>query len=141
MVLMTEIQSKDTSRDHHVVDALWWPVGGLVPTGNVLVYCRFSTSYWNMFNHVIFSISLKVKEMARKLDSLLEGIEGEGGLRDASICAHRSSVLELEEGIESVSEKCRIWRILQYIQSGTLDMDRFQSQSSTTSNNHTSKLL
>ncbi|KAH0725218.1 hypothetical protein KY284_001083 [Solanum tuberosum] len=52
-----------------------------------------------------------VEEMARKLDSLLEGIEGEGGLRDASICAHRSSVLELEEGIESVSEKCRIWRV------------------------------
>ncbi|KAK6803200.1 hypothetical protein RDI58_000984 [Solanum bulbocastanum] len=59
--------------------------------------CRFSTSYWNMFNYAIFSISLKVEEMARKLNSLLEGIEGEGGLRDASICAHRSSVLELEE--------------------------------------------
>nr|XP_016501123.1 PREDICTED: nuclear pore complex protein NUP214-like isoform X2 [Nicotiana tabacum] len=51
-----------------------------------------------------------VEEMARKLDSLLEGIEGEGGFRDASINAHRSSVLALEEGIESVSEKCRIWR-------------------------------
>nr|XP_018631092.1 nuclear pore complex protein NUP214 isoform X3 [Nicotiana tomentosiformis] len=51
-----------------------------------------------------------VEEMARKLDSLLEGIEGEGGFRDASIRAHRSSVLALEEGIESVSEKCRIWR-------------------------------
>ncbi|OIT39707.1 nuclear pore complex protein nup214 [Nicotiana attenuata] len=51
-----------------------------------------------------------VEEMARKLDGLLEGIEGEGGFRDASIRAHRSSVLALEEGIESVSEKCRIWR-------------------------------
>ncbi|XP_055818482.1 nuclear pore complex protein NUP214 isoform X2 [Solanum dulcamara] len=51
-----------------------------------------------------------VEEMARKLHSLLEGIEGEGGFRDASISAHRSSVLALEEGIESVSEKCRIWR-------------------------------
>jgi len=70
-----------------------------------------------MFNHVICSISLKVEEMARKLDSLLEGIEGEGGLRDASICAHRSSVLELEEGIESVSEKCRIWRVSFHIYS------------------------
>lgn len=70
-----------------------------------------------MLNHVIFSIFLKVEEMARKLDSLLEGIEGEGGFRDASIRAHRSSVLALEEGIESVSEKCRIWRVSFHIHS------------------------
>ncbi|MCD7449766.1 hypothetical protein HAX54_001335, partial [Datura stramonium] len=58
-----------------------------------------------------------VEEMARKLDSLLEGIEGEGGFRDASIHAHRSSVLALEEGMESVSEKCRIWRVSFHIHS------------------------
>ncbi|KAJ8574010.1 hypothetical protein K7X08_010521 [Anisodus acutangulus] len=63
-----------------------------------------------------------VEEMARKLDSLLEGIEGEGGFRDASIRAHMSSVLALEEGIESVSEKCRIWRAVMDEQLGEVQL-------------------
>ncbi|XP_059281673.1 nuclear pore complex protein NUP214 isoform X2 [Lycium ferocissimum] len=63
-----------------------------------------------------------VEEMARKLDSLLEGIEGEGGFRDASIRAHRSSVLALEEGIENVSEKCRIWRAVMDEQLGEVQL-------------------
>uniref|UniRef100_A0A3Q7EWX0 Uncharacterized protein n=1 Tax=Solanum lycopersicum TaxID=4081 RepID=A0A3Q7EWX0_SOLLC len=63
-----------------------------------------------------------VEEMARKLDDLLEGIEGEGGFRDASIRAHNSSVLALEEGIESVSEKCRIWRAVMDKQLGEVQL-------------------
>ncbi|XP_027770395.1 nuclear pore complex protein NUP214 isoform X5 [Solanum pennellii] len=63
-----------------------------------------------------------VEEMARKLDDLLEGIEGEGGFRDASIRAHSSSVLALEEGIESVSEKCRIWRAVMDKQLGEVQL-------------------
>ncbi|KAH0700926.1 hypothetical protein KY284_015141 [Solanum tuberosum] len=63
-----------------------------------------------------------VEEMARKLDGLLEGIEGEGGFRDASIRAHSSSVLALEEGIESVSEKCRIWRAVMDKQLGEVQL-------------------
>uniref|UniRef100_A0A3Q7EWX9 Nuclear pore complex protein NUP214 n=1 Tax=Solanum lycopersicum TaxID=4081 RepID=A0A3Q7EWX9_SOLLC len=63
-----------------------------------------------------------VEEMARKLDDLLEGIEGEGGFRDASIRAQSSSVLALEEGIESVSEKCRIWRAVMDKQLGEVQL-------------------
>ncbi|CAN4124342.1 unnamed protein product [Withania somnifera] len=63
-----------------------------------------------------------VEEMARKLDSLLEGIEGEGGFIYASIRAHTSSVLALEEGIESVSEKCRIWRAVMDEQRGEVQL-------------------
>ncbi|XP_069149412.1 nuclear pore complex protein NUP214 isoform X4 [Solanum lycopersicum] len=63
-----------------------------------------------------------VEEMARKLDDLLKGIEGEGGFRDASIRAQSSSVLALEEGIESVSEKCRIWRAVMDKQLGEVQL-------------------
>ncbi|PHT54940.1 hypothetical protein CQW23_03426 [Capsicum baccatum] len=63
-----------------------------------------------------------VEEMARKLDRLLEDVEGEGGFRDASIRAHRSSVLALEEGIESVSEKWRISRVVMDEQLGEVQL-------------------
>ncbi|KAH6765370.1 hypothetical protein C2S52_000196 [Perilla frutescens var. hirtella] len=51
-----------------------------------------------------------VEEMAKKLDNLLEGIEGNGGFRDASITSHTKYVSELEEGIWALSEKCRMWK-------------------------------
>nr|GME14484.1 nuclear pore complex protein NUP214 [Ipomoea batatas]GME21289.1 nuclear pore complex protein NUP214 [Ipomoea batatas] len=51
-----------------------------------------------------------VEEMARKLDDLLEGIEGEGGFMDASIASQESSVITLEKGIQALSDRCRLWR-------------------------------
>lgn len=49
--------------------------------------------------------------MAKKLDNLLEGIEGKGGFRDASITSQTNSVIALEEGIWALSDRCRIWRV------------------------------
>ncbi|KAL1565696.1 nuclear pore complex protein NUP214-like isoform X2 [Salvia divinorum] len=51
-----------------------------------------------------------VEEMAKKLDSLLEGIEGKGGFMDASITSQAKYVTELEEGIWALSDKCGMWR-------------------------------
>ncbi|KAL0369970.1 UNVERIFIED_CONTAM: hypothetical protein Sangu_0315100 [Sesamum angustifolium] len=52
-----------------------------------------------------------VEEMARKLDKLLEGIEGKGGFRDASITSQTHSVVELEDCIWALSDRCRTWRV------------------------------
>ncbi|CAA0829036.1 Nuclear pore complex protein NUP214 [Striga hermonthica] len=51
-----------------------------------------------------------VEEMAKKLDILLEGIEGKGGFLDASITSQTKSVTELEDNIWTLSSKCRKWR-------------------------------
>ncbi|XP_047966903.1 nuclear pore complex protein NUP214 isoform X2 [Salvia hispanica] len=51
-----------------------------------------------------------VEEMAKKLDNLLEGIEGKGGFMDASINSQAKHVTELEEGIWALSDKCGMWR-------------------------------
>ncbi|KAL0436775.1 UNVERIFIED_CONTAM: Nuclear pore complex protein [Sesamum radiatum] len=50
-----------------------------------------------------------VEEMARKLDKLLEGIEGKGGFMDASITFQKQSVVELEDCIWALSDRCRTW--------------------------------
>lgn len=52
--------------------------------------------------------------MARKLDDLLEGIEGEGGFMDASIASQENSVITLEKGIQALSDRCRLWRVSFY---------------------------
>lgn len=49
--------------------------------------------------------------MAKKLDILLEDIEGEGGFRDASITSQTNSLMELEEGVWALSDRCRIQRV------------------------------
>lgn len=49
--------------------------------------------------------------MAKKLDSLLEGIERKGGFRDASITSQTRYVTDLEEGIWALSDKCGMWRV------------------------------
>ncbi|XP_057781176.1 nuclear pore complex protein NUP214 [Salvia miltiorrhiza] len=51
-----------------------------------------------------------VEEMTKTLDNLLEGIEGKGGFRDASITSQTEYVTELEEGIWALSDKCGMWR-------------------------------
>ncbi|CAH9051123.1 unnamed protein product [Cuscuta europaea] len=50
------------------------------------------------------------EEMTRELDDLLQEIEGDGGFLDACITSQESSVITLEEGIQALSEKCRMWR-------------------------------
>ncbi|KAL6500068.1 hypothetical protein OROGR_027978 [Orobanche gracilis] len=51
----------------------------------------------------------QVGEMANKLDILLEGIEGKGGFLDASITSQTKSVMELEDGIWTLSSRCKTW--------------------------------
>ncbi|XP_042481599.1 nuclear pore complex protein NUP214 isoform X2 [Macadamia integrifolia] len=51
-----------------------------------------------------------VKEMAKELDTLLSYIEKEGGFRDACTVFQRSSVLALEQEMENLSDRCRVWR-------------------------------
>lgn len=49
--------------------------------------------------------------MAKNLDSLLEGIEGEGGFRDASITSQTQCLAGLEEDIWALSSRCRIRKV------------------------------
>ncbi|OVA13799.1 Nuclear pore complex protein [Macleaya cordata] len=51
-----------------------------------------------------------VNGMARELDTLLSSIEEEGGFRDACTVFQKTSVLALEQGLENLSERCRVWR-------------------------------
>ncbi|PIA53292.1 hypothetical protein AQUCO_00900103v1 [Aquilegia coerulea] len=51
-----------------------------------------------------------VNDMAKELDTLLSCIEGEGGFRDACIMSQESSVLKVEQGLENLTEKCRVWK-------------------------------
>ncbi|KAL3529808.1 hypothetical protein ACH5RR_009130, partial [Cinchona calisaya] len=51
-----------------------------------------------------------VEVMAKKMDRLLEAIGGEGGLKDASVTSQEGSVVALEAGLSSISERCRMWR-------------------------------
>ena len=54
---------------------------------------------------------LQVEVMARKMDSLLEAIGGAGGFRDASTTSQEDSVVALEEGLWTISERCRMWSV------------------------------
>lgn len=51
-----------------------------------------------------------VEEMTNKLNNLLEGIEGKGGFKDASVTSQEKAVMELEDGIWALSGKCRTWK-------------------------------
>ncbi|KAJ0021493.1 hypothetical protein Pint_31483 [Pistacia integerrima] len=51
-----------------------------------------------------------LKEMTKELDALLQSIEERGGFRDACTISQMSKVQELEQGIGTLSEKCRMWR-------------------------------
>ncbi|XP_070664964.1 nuclear pore complex protein NUP214 isoform X13 [Malus domestica] len=51
-----------------------------------------------------------IKEMTKELDMLLQSIEGAGGFRDACTVNQKGSVEELERGIETLSDRCRLWK-------------------------------
>ncbi|KAL2540818.1 Nuclear pore complex protein [Abeliophyllum distichum] len=51
-----------------------------------------------------------VEEMANKLNNLLEGIEGKGGFKDASVASQEKAVMELEDGIWALSDRCSMWK-------------------------------
>ncbi|KAL3850357.1 hypothetical protein ACJIZ3_012239 [Penstemon smallii] len=51
-----------------------------------------------------------VEEMVKNLDLLLEDIEGKGGFKDASITSLEKIVKELEDGVRTLSNRCRMWR-------------------------------
>ncbi|KAJ6704622.1 NUCLEAR PORE COMPLEX PROTEIN NUP214 ISOFORM X1 [Salix purpurea] len=53
-----------------------------------------------------------IKELAKELDTLLECIEEKGGFRDACTVFLRGSVLDLEEGMGTLSENCRELKIM-----------------------------
>lgn len=50
--------------------------------------------------------------MTKELDVLLSSIEQPGGFRDASTVSHKKSVETAEQGIQKLSEKCRIWQVM-----------------------------
>ena len=64
-----------------------------------------------VFSLLIFTL-FQVKEMAKELDTLLQCIEGPGGFRDACTIFQKTSVMELEQGIGTLSENCRMWRVM-----------------------------
>ncbi|XP_017218330.1 nuclear pore complex protein NUP214 isoform X1 [Daucus carota subsp. sativus] len=53
---------------------------------------------------------LSVEEMTKELDLLLEHIEGLGGFGDASMSHQNNSVIALEDGIWTLSERCGNWK-------------------------------
>ncbi|KAL2928184.1 hypothetical protein RDABS01_028907 [Bienertia sinuspersici] len=55
--------------------------------------------------------------MAIELDKLLESIEEAGGFKDVCTAAHRSSVKALEEGMDSLSERNRVWQVVHELES------------------------
>jgi len=53
--------------------------------------------------------------MANELDKLLECIEEEGGFIYACTTAHRGSLETLEDGMKSLSERTRVWKVITFI--------------------------
>ncbi|KAL5563783.1 hypothetical protein UlMin_033530 [Ulmus minor] len=51
-----------------------------------------------------------IKDMTKELDMLLHSIEKPGGFRDACTILQKNSVEVLEQGIGTLSDKCRKWR-------------------------------
>lgn len=49
--------------------------------------------------------------MTKELDVLFEHIEGLGGFGDASVSEQKNSVIALEEGIWTLSERCGKWKV------------------------------
>lgn len=77
----------------------------------IFIVCLQLAGFYHALFHVTVCLYLQVEEMAKKLDNLLEGIEGKGGFRDASITSQTKYVTELEEGIWALSDKCGMWRV------------------------------
>ncbi|KAF2314580.1 hypothetical protein GH714_027753 [Hevea brasiliensis] len=61
-----------------------------------------------------------IKEMAKELDSLLQSIEEPGGFRDACTVSQRGSIEALEEHMQTLSEKCRMWTSMMNEQLGEI---------------------
>ncbi|XP_060973660.1 nuclear pore complex protein NUP214 isoform X1 [Cannabis sativa] len=51
-----------------------------------------------------------IKDMTKELDMLLQSIEQPGGFKDACTVSHKSSVEALEQGIQTLSDKCSLWK-------------------------------
>ncbi|KAK4843166.1 hypothetical protein QYF36_004823 [Acer negundo] len=51
-----------------------------------------------------------IKEMAKELDMLLESIQETGGFKDACTVLQKNKVEALEQGLGTLSGKCRIWK-------------------------------
>ncbi|KAJ7009389.1 hypothetical protein NC653_000153 [Populus alba x Populus x berolinensis] len=59
------------------------------------------------------NLLLQIKDMAEELDMLLECIDEPGGFRDACTVFLRSSEVEaLEEGMGTLSENCRMLKVI-----------------------------
>ncbi|XP_027072146.2 nuclear pore complex protein NUP214 [Coffea arabica] len=69
-----------------------------------------ASSQWPNNEQKLSKQICNVEVMARKMDSLLEAIGGAGGFRDASTTSQEDSVVALEEGLWTISERCRMWR-------------------------------
>ncbi|KAF9597285.1 hypothetical protein IFM89_016426 [Coptis chinensis] len=51
-----------------------------------------------------------VNEMAKELDTLLADIEGDGGFRDACMLFQKDSVLGVEQDLENLADRGRVWK-------------------------------
>lgn len=58
------------------------------------------------------NLLLQIKDMAEELDMLLECIDEPGGFRDACTVFLRGSVEALEEGMGTLSENCRMLKVI-----------------------------
>ncbi|KAK3204827.1 hypothetical protein Dsin_018873 [Dipteronia sinensis] len=64
---------------------------------------------WNAESNLLKQ-SGNIKEMAKELDMLLESIQETGGFKDACTVLQKNKVEALEQGLGTLSEKCRIWK-------------------------------
>lgn len=50
--------------------------------------------------------------MTKELDLLLRSIEEAGGFRDACTRSLRGSIEIVEQGMDTLSKKCKIWMVM-----------------------------
>lgn len=62
---------------------------------------------------VVF-FSTQINGMTKELDALLESIEVEGGFRDVCTIYQNGSVKALEQGMNTLSDQCRTWKVMLY---------------------------
>lgn len=60
----------------------------------------------------LFFFFIQIKEMTKELDMLLQSIEEAGGFRDACTVNQKGSVEELERGIETLNDRCKLWKVI-----------------------------
>lgn len=74
-------------------------------------FCVLLLSFSPMFMQLSYHLYCQVKAMVGELDMLLDSIEKRGGFKDSCIVSHKSQVEDLEQGIETLSHQCTMWKV------------------------------